>query len=166
MAAVQTKNAETIARFYAAFAALDGAGMAACYAPEVRFQDPVFQLQGKDEVMSMWAMLGAATRAGSMDVWKLEFRDVQADEATGRAHWEAHYRFSASNRLVHNRIDASFRFRGDGLIVEHIDRFDFWAWARQALGAPGLLLGWTPMLHNKVRAQAATKLALFRAANR
>ena len=48
MAAVQTKNAETIARFYAAFAALDGAGMAACYAPEVRFQDPVFQLQGKD----------------------------------------------------------------------------------------------------------------------
>jgi ketosteroid isomerase-like protein len=165
MTAVQSQNAETIARFYAAFAALDGAAMGACYAKDVRFEDPVFQLRGKDEVMSMWAMLGAATRAGSMDVWKLEWRDVQADGDSGRAHWEAHYRFSATNRLVHNRIDASFGFR-DGLIVEHVDRFDFWAWARQALGAPGLLLGWTPMLHNKVRAQAATKLALFRAAQR
>jgi len=165
MTAVQSQNAETIARFYAAFAALDGAAMAACYAREVRFEDPVFQLKGKDEVMSMWAMLGAATRAGSMDVWKLQWRDVQADGELGRAHWEAHYRFSATGRLVHNRIDAAFRFR-DGLIVEHVDRFDFWAWSRQALGAPGLLLGWTPMLRNKVRAQAATKLALFRAAQR
>ena len=59
-------------------------------------------------------------------------------------------------------LGAAFRFR-DGLIVEHRDRFDFWRWSRQALGAPGLLLGWTPMLRNKVRAQAATKLALFRA---
>jgi ketosteroid isomerase-like protein len=165
MTAVRSQNAETIARFYAAFAALDGAAMAACYARDVRFEDPVFQLQGKDEVMSMWAMLGAATRAGSMDVWKLQWRDVQADGDQGHAHWEAHYRFSATKRLVHNRIDASFRFR-DGLIVEHVDRFDFWAWARQALGAPGLLLGWTPMLRNKVRAQAATKLALIRAAQR
>ena len=162
---MQNPNADTIARFYAAFAALDGATMASCYAPDVRFEDPVFSLEGKDEVMSMWAMLGAATRAGSMDVWKLEWRNVQADGDQGHAHWDARYRFSATNRLVHNRIDATFRFR-DGLIVEHVDRFDFWAWARQALGAPGLLLGWTPMLHNKVRAQAATKLALFRAANR
>jgi ketosteroid isomerase-like protein len=165
MTAVTTRNAETIARFYAAFAALDGATMAGCYAPDVRFEDPVFSLEGKDEVMSMWAMLGAATRAGSMDVWKLEWRDVQADDATGSAHWEAHYRFSGTGRLVHNRIDARMRFR-DGLIVEHVDHFDFWAWSRQALGAPGLLLGWTPMLRNKVRAQAATKLALFRAAQR
>jgi ketosteroid isomerase-like protein len=165
MTAVRSPNAETIARFYAAFAALDGAGMAACYANDARFEDPVFELQGKDAVMSMWAMLGAATRAGSMDVWQLEWRDVQADEQQGRAHWQARYRFSASGRLVHNRIDAKFRFR-DGLIVEHVDRFDFWAWARQALGFTGLLLGWTPMLRNKVRAQAATKLALFRAAQR
>jgi ketosteroid isomerase-like protein len=162
MDAVQSPNAELIARFYAAFAALDGATMASCYAPEVRFEDPVFQLKGKDEVMSMWSMLGAATRATSLDVWKLEWRDVEAEAHSGRAHWEAHYRFSATGRMVHNRIDAAFRFR-DGLIVEHVDRFDFWAWSRQALGAPGLLLGWTPMLRNKVRAQAATKLALFRA---
>ena len=163
MAAVQTRNADTIARFYAAFAALDDATMAACYAPEVRFEDPVFSLAGKDEVSSMWSMLCAATRTHGRDAWKLEYKDVYADEHSGNAHWEAHYRFSATGRMVHNRIDASFRFRGDGLIAEHLDRFDFWAWSRQALGAPGLLLGWTPALRNKVRAQAATKLALYRA---
>lgn len=162
MAAVQNPNAETIARFYAAFAQLDDAGMAACYARDVRFQDPVFSLEGKDAVTSMWAMLATTTRANAREAWKLEWRDVEADASAGRAHWEAHYLFSATGRRVHNRIDAAFRFR-DGLIVEHVDRFDFWAWSRQALGAPGLLLGWTPMLHNKVRAQAATKLALFRA---
>jgi len=33
---------ELIERFYAAFARRDGAGMEACYAPDVRFSDPVF----------------------------------------------------------------------------------------------------------------------------
>ncbi|MDB5894551.1 MAG: snoaL-like protein, partial [Rhodoferax sp.] len=37
-------------------------------------------------------------------------------------------------------------------------------WSRQALGAPGMLLGWTPMLRNKVRAQAAANLRKFLAA--
>ena len=159
--AVTHPNAATIERFYAAFAALDGATMMACDARDAHFQDPVFELQGKDNIGAMWAMLGQATRE-NLDVWKLEWRDVRADGDSGSAHWEAHYRFSATGRLVHNRIDAHFSFR-DGLIVDHRDVFDFWAWSRQALGAPGLLLGWTPMLRNKVRAQAATKLALYKA---
>jgi ketosteroid isomerase-like protein len=163
MDAVQsTANAELVARFYAAFAALDDATMRACYAPKARFEDPVFRLSGRDEIGSMWSMLCAATRTTGREAWKLESRDIEAEAHSGRAHWEAHYLFSATGRKVHNRIDAAFRFK-DGLIVEHVDRFDFWAWSRQALGAPGLLLGWTPMLRNKVRAQAATKLALYRA---
>src|SRR5436190_8263001 len=162
MAATPQANEALIARFYAAFAALDAAAMAECYAPSASFEDPVFTLSGRDEVGSMWAMLCAATRDRGREDWRLEASGIQADESRGRAHWEAHYRFSATGRLVHNRIDAEFRFR-DGLIVEHRDRFDFWAWSRQALGAPGLLLGWTPMLRNKVRAQAAAKLVLFRA---
>lgn len=161
----QHPNAALIARFYAAFAALDAPAMAACYAPDVRFQDPVFTLEGREQVGAMWAMLCAATRERGRDAWRLEASGIAADADAGFAHWEAHYRFSASNRLVHNRIDAAFIFR-DGLIAEHIDRFDFWAWSRQALGAPGLLLGWTPLLRNKVRAQAAAKLVLFRAGAR
>ena len=63
--------------------------------------------------------------------------------------------------VVLNRIDARFVFDEKGLIVRHRDTFDFWAWSRQALGMPGLLLGWTPMLQHKVRAQAAANLARF-----
>ena len=86
---------------------------------------------------------------------------ADADDATGVAHWDARYSFSATGRKVLNRIDASFRFR-DGLIVHHVDRFSFYRWSRQALGPVGLLLGWTPLVRNKVRAQAAKGLAEFR----
>lgn len=34
-------------------------------------------------------------------------------------------------------------------------------WSRQALGAPGYLLGWTPTLRHKVRAQDGASLARF-----
>ena len=44
-----------------------------------------------------------------------------------------------------NDVRARFRF-ADGLIAEHDDAFSFYAWSRQALGAAGLLLGWTPLL--------------------
>jgi hypothetical protein len=52
------------------------------------------------------------------------------------------------------------------LITRHRDRFNFWSWSRQALGAPGLLLGWTPFLRQKVRAQAAANLQKFLAQRR
>ncbi|TMH06089.1 MAG: DUF4440 domain-containing protein, partial [Betaproteobacteria bacterium] len=65
---------------------------------------------------------------------------------------------------VHNAIDARFEFR-DGLVIRHVDRFDFWRWSRQALGAPGWLLGWTSLLRGKVRAQAAKGLAAFNRAS-
>lgn len=157
-------NAQTLTKFYTAFAALDPDTMATCYADDVAFDDEVFSLRGKAEVMGMWRMLCEATRAKGRDVWKLEFSAIEADATQGRAHWDAHYRFSATGRLVLNRIDAAFTFNTQGLIATHRDRFDFWAWSRQALGMPGLLLGWTPMLRNKVRATAAGNLAKFNAA--
>lgn len=150
-------HAELIDRFYRAFAARDWAAMAACYHPQVHFSDEVFDLSG-DDVAAMWRMLCTNGR----DL-RLEHRDVSADDhGGGRAHWDARYTFSATGRPVLNRIDASFGFR-DGLIVSHVDRFDFWAWSRQALGAPGWLLGWTGFLRRKVRAQAAKNLAAFQA---
>ena len=57
--------------------------------------------------------------------------------------------------MVHNVIDAAFEFDGNGLIVRHRDRFAFWSWSRQALGAVGWLLGWTPLLRAKVRSNPA-----------
>lgn len=156
------KNAELLHRFYTAFAALDAPAMQACYAPDARFRDEAFTLDGAPQVGAMWRMLCGATQAKGRDVWRLEFSGIEADDRQGQAHWEAHYRFSTTGRMVHNVIDGAFVFR-DGLIAEHVDRFDFWRWSRQALGTPGLLLGWSPFLKAKVRATAAANLARFQA---
>ena len=152
---------QTLRRFYDAFARLDADTMAACYAPDASFRDEVFDLHGAREIGGMWKMLCSATQAKGADVWKLTYRDVRADGSAGQAHWDAHYRFSATGRIVDNSIDARFTFTPDGLIAVHQDSFPFWTWARQALGTPGLLLGWSPMLKNKVRATAAANLATF-----
>lgn len=141
-------NEATIQRFYSAFQQRDAAGMTACYAPDVQFSDPVFTDLRGAAAGAMWKMLCARGK----DL-KIEFRDVRADDTRGSAHWEAWYTFSTTGRKVHNIIDASFEFR-DGKIVKHTDRFDLHRWAGLALGLPGKLLGWSPLLQNKIRAMA------------
>ena len=158
-------NQATLQNFYAAFARLDAEAMGRCYADDAQFDDEVFTLRGRGEVAGMWAMLCTATKAKGGDVWKLSYRDVQADATQGQAHWDAHYLFSATGRLVDNAIDARFTFTPDGLIQTQRDSFGFWTWARQALGVPGLLLGWSPSLRRKVRGTAATNLKAFLARN-
>ena len=147
-------NAELIARFYRALGERHWAGMAGCYHPKIRFTDEVFDLSGSNASM-MWRMLCTNGR----DL-RVTYHDVSADAAKGRALWEARYTFSATGRAVHNRIEANFEFQ-DGLIVRHVDRFDFWRWSSQALGVPGWLLGWSNLLHGKVREKAARSLAVF-----
>jgi ketosteroid isomerase-like protein len=154
-------NQALIRRFYAAFAALDAEAMQACYAPDARFEDEAFTLNGAEEIGAMWRMLCEGARERGRDVWRLESSGIVADAAHGRAHWEAHYRFGPGGRVVHNVVEASFVFR-DGRIAHHRDRFDFWRWARQALGPAGLLLGWTPWLRGQVRRQASARLAAWR----
>jgi hypothetical protein len=64
----------------------------------------------------------------------------------------------ATMARCYNVIDAAFTFR-DGLIVRHVDRFDLYAWARQALGTRGVLLGWAPPVQAAIRRTAAQALA-------
>jgi len=147
-------NVELLQRFYLAFSHRDHAAMAQCYHPDAHFTDEVFDLHGT-RVPAMWRML--CTRGTDL---RVEFGNLQADAARGSAHWEAWYSFSVTRRKVHNIIDAEFEFR-DGLILRHVDRFDFYRWSRQALGLPGLLLGWTDKLRTKVKATAAKGLDDF-----
>jgi ketosteroid isomerase-like protein len=149
------RNAELIRKFYTSFANRDARGMAACYDPAVTFSDEVFTHLEGVRATGMWQML--CERGKDL---KVEFRDIEADEDVGRAHWEAWYTFSASGRSVHNKIDALFEFR-DGKIISHHDTFDFWAWSSQALGPIGRLLGWSGFLKNRVRVKAAKGLASF-----
>lgn len=141
------KNAYLIDSLYDAFSRGDGLAMAACYAPDATFKDPLFDLKG-EEIGAMWRML--CERAADL---RIEWRDVRADDETGGAHWEAWYTFSATKRPVHNVIEAHFRFRG-GRIYQHRDDFKLWRWSRMALGARGSALGWTPYVRRKIREQA------------
>ena len=131
--------------------------MAACYAPDARFSDPVFPDLKGQEPGAMWRML---TRRA--DDLKLELLEHEADGDRGSARWVAHYTFTQTGRRVRNDVRASFRF-AQGLIAEHRDDFDFHRWSRQALGTPGLLLGWTPILRASVRRRARAGLGEFMA---
>lgn len=148
-------HAALLTRFYTAFQERDAEAMIACYHPEVQFHDPVFRALDAPRAAAMWRML-----CGRAKDLELHFSDVQADDAEGRAHWEALYTFSATGRRVLNRIDARFRFR-DGRIADHRDAFDLWAWAGMALGAKGTLLGWTPLVKNAIHRQAIAGLNAF-----
>jgi ketosteroid isomerase-like protein len=152
---MQGDNAQLIRRFYNAFAARDGDGMAACYTADARFSDPVFPDLHGEEPGAMWRML-----VGRSDDLTVELLDHEADGDRGSARWLARYTFTQTGRPVENDVRASFRF-ADGLIAEHRDEFDFHRWARQALGTSGLLLGWTPILRSAVRRRARAGLDEF-----
>ena len=151
-------NAQLIARFYTAFNAHDAKIMGACYAPDVEFSDEVFPELHGSQATGMWRML--CTQGKDL---KIVASKIQANDTCGSAHWDAWYTFS-TGRKVHNIVEARFTFK-NGLVVRHIDSFDFWAWSRQALGPAGTLLGWTSLLKAKVRRTAARGLEKFLAAN-
>ncbi|MBI3131960.1 MAG: hypothetical protein HYZ13_11595 [Acidobacteria bacterium] len=59
-------------------------------------------------------------------------------------------------------LEAQFGFH-EGKILAHRDQFDMWKWSRQAVGLPGLLLGWSPFLKKKIQVEARMQLAKYMA---
>ena len=142
----------------ALYDALDGGAgeaMAMLYAPDGSFRDPAFGRLSGEEAGDMWRML--TERATDLQV---ELAEHEADDERGTARWIATYTFRTGRPVV-NDIRAEFRFR-DGRILEHTDRFPFHRWARQALGAPGWVLGLWPF-RLLVRRKARADLERFRA---
>ena len=153
----EADNLATIDRLYAALRRGDGEAMAACYAPNATFTDPVFVGLRDSEPGDMWRMLTA--RSADLAV---ELRERSADGTAGRAHWVATYAFGGTGRRVVNDIRSVFAFDESGLIVDQQDDFDFWRWSRQALGPVGWLAGWTTPLQRSVRRRARAGLTSFR----
>lgn len=150
-----TANEELLTTFYRAFQQKDYKTMRACYADDAVFTDEVFVNLNSAEVKAMWEML--CKRGKDL---QLEFKNIKADEKKGSAEWIATYSFSKTNRKVTNRIKAEFTFL-NGKIKSHRDHFNFYAWAKQALGLPGFLFGWTKGLKEKVREQGKKGLEDF-----
>lgn len=147
-------TAELVDRFYSSFAEGQSEVMAACYHDDVVFEDPAFgELHGED-ARDMWRMLNA--RATDLT---LTHTILEASDSAAKVNWIADYTFS-TGRSVHNDIVATMRIE-DGLIVDHRDVFDLWKWSRQALGLPGVLLGWSPPLQKKIRATALSGLRKY-----
>ncbi|MCW3009389.1 MAG: hypothetical protein JWP17_4015 [Solirubrobacterales bacterium] len=147
-------NAELIRELYRALDRRDGDAMAALYAPDATFRDPAFgELRGA-QIGAMWRTLTAS----STDL-RASVANVVVDGDRGSGDWTATYTFSATRRPVINRIHGEYRFAG-GRIVDHVDAFSFWAWSRQALGPPALLLGWNPLGHAIIRRRARGLLGL------
>jgi len=128
-----------------------------CYANDATFIDPVFVDLDSAETKAMWAML--ITSGKDM---RVEFRNIRETANGASAEWDAWYTFSKTGNKVLNRVNSSFDIR-DGKIVAQRDRFNFYSWARQALGFTGLLLGWTPFLKRKIRSTARLNLKLYMA---
>jgi hypothetical protein len=125
--------------------------MAACYAPDASFADPVFELRGR-EIGAMWTMLCARARELAV-----ECANVAADDGHGRSDLDARYVFTATGRRVHNRIHSEFTFDG-GRIAVHRDDFDMRRWLRMAIGPVTLVPGISGVLQRRVRAQARRSL--------
>jgi len=153
-------NEQLIKHFYTCFQNMDYKGMQACYADNATFNDAVFKNLNADQVKAMWQMLITSAKD-----FKIEFSNVEADEKSATAHWDAYYLFSKTGNNVINRIDANFEIE-NGKIVKHTDNFNFYTWAKQALGTTGLLLGWTSFLKEKIQATAQTNLDKFMKANK
>ena len=64
--------------FYQAFARKDAAPMRAAYAPEAQFTDPAFPSLRGAAIGDMWTMLCEQAKD-----FRLEFRDVKADDGAG-----------------------------------------------------------------------------------
>ena len=148
-------NEELLEKFYTCFQRREPDGMIECYHQDVVFSDPVFQTLKGERASAMWHML----LGRSKDI-EIIFGDIQADEQSGSAHWEARYIYSATGRKVHNVINAQFHFQQESILV-HNDTFDLWKWASQALGVSGRLLGWTPFMQKAIRHKAAQTLDAY-----
>lgn len=136
-------------KFYDAFAKRDGATMASCYASDASFSDPVFPSLRGAQIGIMWKALCSRSK----DI-KITYSILSHDSQSAKVRWDAYYTFTGTGRAIHNRIVAHLTVQ-NGKITRHVDSFSFWRWSRQALGLTGWLLGWTPIVKNKVRRTAA-----------
>jgi ketosteroid isomerase-like protein len=149
-------NTEVISKFYTAFQQLDYQAMNSCYSDDIVFNDPAFGLLRGDEAKAMWEMLCKNAKNLS-----LTFSNIQLlDEEYATCNWVATYTFSKTGRRVVNNIKAFMRLK-DGKIIEHSDGFKLSKWAAQALGLPGVLLGWTGFMKRKIQKNARKNLVAF-----
>ena len=134
VSAAAHSNAVVIERLYTAIQNANLTVLAACYDERAYFEDIAFRRHGKKQIMDMWRYVCHGQPQVTFDA-----SAISANDRTGTGRWRANYMFGKTRknpgRPVDNAISSEFAFR-NGLIVEHRDRCDAMAWARQALPFP------------------------------
>jgi len=146
-----------IENFYEAFCALDAERMVEWYHTDVTFEDPAFGVLKGEQAKNMWRMLCESQQGKNFTV---KTSNITYQENKGLARWEAYYVFGKGKRKVHNVINAEFQFK-DGKIINHIDKFNLYKWAKQAIGFKGFLVGWTTYFKRKLHKQTNQRLMAF-----
>lgn len=127
--------------------------------PSFTFSDPAFPSLDAAHAKGMFAMFVTNKDTNKMQV---EYKDVKkgANDLTYTATYTVQYLFAG--RPVLNTIKTTLTISPTtNLLASQVDEFPFWAWSRQALGLPGLFLGWSGYLQNQVQTNAGAKLEKF-----
>ena len=145
-------GAEIAKTFYEAFNRRDAKAMNALYAPEATFSDPGFPGLKGDQTRGMWDMLCKNAKDFSV-----EYKVTGASDTHADVDWTARYTFSRTGRPVVNLVRTRMTIQGKK-IVDQVDTFDFYGWAKQAFGFTGYVIGWTPFFQKKVQSTARESL--------
>ncbi|KAG8751620.1 hypothetical protein FRC14_007723 [Serendipita sp. 396] len=173
-----TSGEQLVEKYLAAYKAYDLAAMDACTDPEFTFSDPAFpSLNCKYEPRSSWPIghpnfVSVAKQAKGMfsmfvnnrekNKMELEYKDIKKgiNDLTYTATYTVRYIFTG--RPVTNVIQSTFTISPtSNLLLSQVDAFPFYTWAKQALGLPGLLLGWTGYLQSQVQHNAGQSLEKY-----
>jgi len=130
----------TVERLYAAFAQLDAETMAACYAPDASSTTKPSRCAAARRSAACGPCSAMAVKAKGRDVWKIETRDITERTGALGGHLPilGHRAFGAQ----HHRCRVRVRQRRPDHAPPRPLRF--LALGTPGLGAPGLLLGWSP----------------------
>lgn len=151
-----------IRKFYYAFSQLDYTTMQACYHPQVVFSDPAFGTLEGDRAEAMWEMLCKSQKKGAM---KIELKSLTMKKDRYIAEWMAKYKFNITGRQIENHIRSEIKIK-DSLIFEHHDKFKVYEWAKQAYGAVGKAIGWTPWFRRRLQRTTNKMLDKFMGLNK
>lgn len=122
---------EVATTYFDAFARGDAKTMGAQYAPNARFDDPIYSLKGQGDIAHMWSSLLKTGKNLSLKSQVLESDGNQVKVA-----WQADY--TLFGRKVHNESVSTMEVR-DGRIVSQRDDWSWSKWARQAFPLGGLV---------------------------
>ncbi|QHX36311.1 nuclear transport factor 2 family protein [Spiroplasma sp. BIUS-1] len=150
------QDKKVISNFYEAFKVGDYKKMVSIYSPKVKFQDPTFGELNYEEVKAMWTMLVSTRETSKFEV------NFTVEEKNERivVIWKATYLFSPNKRRVVNIVTSKMETE-NGLIIKHVDSFNFKRWAKQAVGFAGALFGNAKWFQNKVKSGAREKLFAY-----